>query len=74
MNLTMDTDQSGANVEHDRWKATTAKNEDKKKRYRLNTMMPGRVRDPSIWRTELEFLNFYGAQESIPRNQFRQAA
>ena len=26
-----------------------------------------------LHRTEPEFLNFYGAQESIPRNQFRQA-
>jgi hypothetical protein len=49
----MATNGNGANVENDRWKATTTKNDEKKKRYRLTTMMPGRVRDPSTWRTGL---------------------
>jgi hypothetical protein len=46
----MDTNRNGANGKNDRWKATTAKNDDKKKRYRLTTMKHERVRDPSTWK------------------------
>jgi hypothetical protein len=46
MNKTISTNRNGANVENDMWKATTAKNYDKKKRYRLTRMIPGCVRDP----------------------------
>jgi hypothetical protein len=34
-----------------------AKNNDKKKRYRLTTMMPGRVADLFTWRTEPVFVD-----------------
>jgi hypothetical protein len=40
INETMAANCNGANVENDRWKATTVKNDDKKKRYRPTTRMP----------------------------------
>jgi hypothetical protein len=48
----MDTNGNGVNVENIWWRASTAENDDKKKRYRLTTMMPGRVRDPSLYMEE----------------------
>ncbi len=48
MNYTMVTNRNGSNVGNEKWKATTAKNDDKKKRYWLTKMMPGRVRVRSL--------------------------
>ncbi len=66
MNWTMATIRNGAN-ENDRW--VEGHNGEKlgqkeEIRYRLTTMMPGRVRDPSTWRT---------GQLNAPSNKYRKA-